>query len=505
MTTEQEELANSNDEVAKGEACAGSGKTYTAKKYIEKNINDKILYMCFQRAMVDEAKEKFKDFKNVHVKTFHQLAWHSYGQTYSDLGKISTHSLSAADIRNKLGLYKDSGIKVSEYALLLLNAFVSSSKKTIEDTKEFEELCENESDILLTNNALLAATTLYNRMIDTSDDMPITHDIYLKLYQMDTSEKRLKYDRIIIDEAQDITERDLSIFSRRIKKDHILYIGDSHQQIFGWRGAVNSLRLVKGERYTLSATFRNGPEIAELSNYMLNKFKFANSNIEGLNEKQIVIHELPSDVPHAIISRTNQSIVKNAITAAIENKKMLFIGGIEKYSIDFIKDMYYFKKKGTTNNFLLSKYNSYSEIMEYLEESPNPDAKLKSSISIVETYKDELPNLLNKIEKMTTKDVNEANIYLTNVHQAKGLEFDYLKIDDDFIKWNKYFMYYSIAKKNNDYGAIAKLEEEINAWYVAISRAKGPTQLSKSLISLQEKMYEEAEEKIYKRNRGEAT
>ena len=41
MTEEQEALANCDDKVAKGEACAGSGKTYTATKYIEKNKDDK--------------------------------------------------------------------------------------------------------------------------------------------------------------------------------------------------------------------------------------------------------------------------------------------------------------------------------------------------------------------------------------------------------------------------------------------------------------------------------
>jgi F-box protein, helicase, 18 len=495
MTEEQEALANCDDKVAKGEACAGSGKTYTATKYIEKNKDDNILYMCFQRAMRNEAVEKFSKFPKVQVKTFHQLAWGDYGQKFHEAGKLSSQTLTAADIRNELSLFKDSGIKVSEYALLLLNGYINSSKHKIEDTKEFLELCENESDNLLINNALLSATVIYKRMTDMTHPLPASHDVYLKQYQLDPK-PRFGFKRVVIDEAQDITERDLNIFIRKVTKKNLLFIGDPHQQIFGWRGAVNALKMIKGTSYPLSATFRNGEDIAELSNYMLNKYKFANSNIEGLNKKQIIVDEIDKEIPYAIISRTNQSIIKNAINIAQSNKKIFFVGGMEKYNIGLLKDMYYFKRKGETNNNFLSKYNSFEEIKDYLEASPNPDAKLVSAINIVEDYKDELISMINKIESLTTDKADEANVFLTNVHQAKGLEFKNSIIDDDFINYRKYFSYRKMAQNNNDKASIAKLEEEINAWYVAISRAEGPTQHSSSLIALREQMYKEAEEKL---------
>ncbi len=48
------------------------------------------------------------------------------------------------------------------------------------------------------------AKVIWSKMMDTNDRMPMTHDGYLKLHQLQGNQIR-GYDVILIDEAQDLT------------------------------------------------------------------------------------------------------------------------------------------------------------------------------------------------------------------------------------------------------------------------------------------------------------
>ena len=68
----------------------------------------------------------------------------------------------------------------------------------------------------------------------------VTHDFYLKKFQL--SNPSLAYDYILFDEGQDASPAMLDVFlkQRAIK----IIVGDAHQQIYGWRYAINSLQKV---------------------------------------------------------------------------------------------------------------------------------------------------------------------------------------------------------------------------------------------------------------------
>lgn len=54
-------------------AFAGTGKTYTLVRYALAKPESRMLYLAFNRAIRDEAEQKFPF--NVECKTSHQLAW----------------------------------------------------------------------------------------------------------------------------------------------------------------------------------------------------------------------------------------------------------------------------------------------------------------------------------------------------------------------------------------------------------------------------------------------
>ncbi|HGW0843603.1 hypothetical protein [Escherichia coli] len=61
-------------------AYAGTGKTTTLVKYAHNNLDSRILYLAYNRAIRDEAREKFP--ANVDCKTSHQLAYATIGRGY---------------------------------------------------------------------------------------------------------------------------------------------------------------------------------------------------------------------------------------------------------------------------------------------------------------------------------------------------------------------------------------------------------------------------------------
>ena len=64
---------NDNKESCKISAFAGTGKTSTLK-LIADSRNDKGLYLAFNKAIANEAKNKFNN-TNVTAKTFHSMAY----------------------------------------------------------------------------------------------------------------------------------------------------------------------------------------------------------------------------------------------------------------------------------------------------------------------------------------------------------------------------------------------------------------------------------------------
>ncbi|WP_334472837.1 hypothetical protein [Arsenophonus sp. PmNCSU2021_1] len=130
-------------------------------------------------------------------KTSHQLAWPGFGRNYANR---LTHSLRLLDIAN--ATQSDDWLYV----------------KAIQDTlKNF--MCSVDSQIMLrhcpsilmgevkksftANEVVSQSEQLWHRRIDLSDNFPVIHDMYLKLYQLSQPNLSHRFDVILFDEAQD--------------------------------------------------------------------------------------------------------------------------------------------------------------------------------------------------------------------------------------------------------------------------------------------------------------
>ncbi|HGW9584263.1 TPA: hypothetical protein ACNEFQ_004638 [Escherichia coli] len=182
-------------------AFAGTGKTATLVAYAQARPERRMLYIAFNRSVREEAQARFP--ANVCCRTAHQLAWPEFGQHYSHR---LVPSLCISDIAGALSLRQ---WPLAAAVRETLQAFMNSADTTLSEV-------------------LPLAVRLWHRMCDRSDDFPVVHDLYLKLYQLSQPDLSAKYDEILFDEALDASPVISDLVLRH--RGTLVMVGDTHQQ-----------------------------------------------------------------------------------------------------------------------------------------------------------------------------------------------------------------------------------------------------------------------------------
>jgi superfamily I DNA/RNA helicase len=93
------------------------------------------------------------------------------------------------------------------------------------------------------------------------------------------------------------------------------------------------------------------------------------------------------------------------------------------------------------------------------------DAEFSVVIKMVEKYDVQCPQLLEQLHLRLASSEKECRLVLSTAHKSKGLEFDHVKLGDDFIDLSENISALSGPMEDS-------LVEELNILYVAISRAR---------------------------------
>lgn len=485
LTAEQKEIIQSTGDI-KINAVAGSGKTTTVIEYA-KTRPGKILYLAFNRSVKLEAVKKFAaaGLSNVQVETAHSLAFKHIVPRFGY--KIKAQSYKTHEIAELLSL-NNNGEKHAEYVIAnhinkFLSYFCNSDKQKVQELNYLDVVSDKKAHAFVSTfyNYIEKQTRLFLSRMDKAE-IEITHDFYLKKFQL--SKPQLAYDYILFDEGQDASAAMLDVlFMQKATK---VIVGDTHQQIYGWRYAVNSLEKATAyQSYTLSASFRFKDDVAALAMAMLKLKKHIGKETivrisgKGNSEKKKT---------KATLGRTNLGLLLKAIEYVTEGKKttrIYFEGNINSYTYaDDGTSLYDVLNLSNGKHHLIrdriiKEMNSLDELEEYIEKTE--DMQLGMMVEIVKEYGDEIPGIIKTIkERHVENDQKEkAAMIFSTVHRCKGMEYDIVELADDFISEAKLERLVqsplSELEKN-------KLTEEINLLYVAVTRAKKELHIPQSLL-----------------------
>ena len=489
LTKEQCKIIQSTGDI-KINAVAGSGKTTTIIEYAKSRPStSNILYLAFNKSVKLEALRRFADkgLKNVKVETAHSLAYKHI--VFSKGYKVKSQGYKTSEIAELLNL-KGNDEKHTEYVIAnhinkFMAYFCNSDKQKVQDLNYLDTVTDPKAKAFVNSfyNYIVKQTRLLLSKMDKGE-IDIIHDFYLKKFQL--SNPKLHYDYILFDEGQDASPAMLDIFFKQ--KATKVIVGDTHQQIYGWRFAVNSLEKADFKTYHLSTSFRFSQEIADLAMAVLDWKKhigeYTSIPIKGKGQNSEI-------KTRAVLGRTNLGLLLKAIEYVSEKNKVkhiYFEGNIHSYtyadegaSLYDVLNLYNHKTHLIRDNLIKSMKSLY-DLEDYIEKTE--DVQLAMMVEIVKEYGNEIPGLINEIkEKHVANDEKEkAEMIFSTVHRCKGMEYDVVELVNDFITEEK------IKKGKEDKKAKkpdpAKLNEEINLLYVAITRTKNSLHIPETLLPI---------------------
>ncbi|HHR9069338.1 TPA: UvrD-helicase domain-containing protein [Salmonella enterica subsp. enterica serovar Birkenhead] len=431
-------------------AFAGTGKTTILRRFAEQNPDERMLYVAYNRAIRDEAEQKFP--YHVTCKTSHQLAYAATGRFFA------TRLVSNLKVTDIARVLESRNWRIARTVLYTLNHFICSADEHISaiHAPDGNDLPETERA-----QAVTAAQRLWLMMTDRQGDFPVTHDTYLKLYHLSRPDLSSRYSTLLFDEAQDANPVTSAIvFSQRCR---VVLVGDRHQQIYRFRGADNAMdapQLEDADRLWLTHSFRFGPEVANVANRLL-ALKGETQKVTGKGPQDRVVDTLPRTCGHrAVLHRTVCGVMSTALHYSRAGKKVYWVGGMESYRVEALLDLYWLSvdlPERMENDTLTQDYRDYAEYCQVAEETGDPE--MKQALYILEQFFP-FPERLKTLRQQRVENERDADVTVCTAHRSKGLEWDVVKLYDDF------------ADILDPDMPADKRDDELNLLYVATTRAR---------------------------------
>jgi hypothetical protein len=445
-------------------AFAGTGKTSTLVHYAQANPQSRMLYLAYNRAIRDEAERKFSF--NVECKTSHQLAWANFGRHYR---KRLRNNLRITDVAR---LLNTRFWPLAKTALTTLNNFLCSA----EPEPGLMHLPPEEDRVGVDPGKILgAAQVLWHETQRPDGTFPVTHDTYLKLFQLSQPDLAKRWDTILFDEAQDANPVTSTIVLSQPCR--VILVGDRHQQIYRFRGASNALdapALAGADRLWLTQSFRFGPAVAKQANVLLREAG-EDKAVTGSRTDDEVLTRLPdacADRHYTVLCRTVAGVIGAALSASVNEKRVYWVGGIEGYRTEELEDLFWFSAdmpERMKTTALSREYQDYDEFCRVAKATS--DAEMSQSVRLLDLYFP-LPQKLAIMRCQAVTSEKDADVTVCTAHRSKGLEWPVVILSDDFNDITDPLL---SEEERND---------EINLLYVASTRAMKTLVINEMLEAL---------------------
>ena len=447
-------------------AYAGAGKTTTLQQISEAIHSDnpraRGLYVAFNKAIATEARARFG--QHVDCRTFHSLAYRFVPRDIT--AKLSlpkpTPSMTAKAFRlQRITLRKVQGGKRTAVD-------ITAAQQAAMVGEALANFCSTHAaypaprhitlpDWVMPADADELRTQLYpvlelswQQAIDPDHQGGINHDIYLKLWAL--SKPRIPAEFVLFDEAQDADPLMLGVLMNQ-SDTQVIYVGDAHQQIYEWRGAVSAMQRLPLPEARLTKSFRFGSSIAGLANTLLTELGETHP-LRGAEHDDQVQHTGGLYQKNAILCRTNASALARLFKGVKDGSKVALQADTQRL-LGFAEASEKLRAgKRVTNLPELRLFGSWGEIQEYAEY--HPKSELSGMIRLVDEHGHAA--LKKVLAKAVTSD--KADYVISTAHKAKGLEWDSVELDDDYL--------FEVTDK----GEPKISSEELRLLYVAATRAK---------------------------------
>lgn len=447
-------------------AFAGTGKTTTLRSVAEAMSGRKALYLAFNRAIADEARQKFP--RNVRASTAHSVAFRQTKSLFGDrveqgfmvvVGGVQEHA-NLSELRQ---LCEGDDRRAAIVVVQTLNRWAQSARGQpsvrdvpIEFLGRFSESYRSEAASVVSRGAYQT----WQQMVAPDSEMPVLHDYYLKYWAL--RRPRLPFDAVLFDEAQDANPVLLKLV--RDQECQQVFVGDSHQQIYRFRGAVDAMKQAPGAELPLTKSWRFGPQIAGWANGLL-KMLGEDLELVGGGEDGEVIEEVKKGSrPDAVLCRTNAGAIREVVDGLDAGRAVAVVGGTREV-VALLGAAYDLRRGEKPDHRDLSMFASWEELEEFSQ--TDDGSSYGPIVRTVDEYGRGVPRLCKRLEQ-DTKDEDEADLVVTTAHKAKGREWPAVRFCDDFS---------SLVLEDED-GKARLDHDEANLVYVSITRATSMLELN---------------------------
>jgi superfamily I DNA/RNA helicase len=347
--------------------------------------------------------------------------------------------------------------------------YKSGNSTSIEELDLIVITSEEETDF---RRDVIAKTCekLWQHMTNPADSAKITHDTYVKIFQLqgltfrdfwDTTNKMfLSLDLLILDEVQDSNSVTLAIFNKQTHLQRIA-CGDKNQNLYSWRGAKNDFSSFnEWNKATLTESFRFGQGIADIANKVLalpameTKLKLVGRGTDkGTNQT-------------AILCRTNATVLQTVFTKLLLGQK---VSCVSKFN-EMESMMYHVfailnEQEPKFPVASLKSFDTKEKMWQAIESNQELGQVYKLATMIADTKGGLFTGLKYLKDNLVSQE--KADFIVSTIHASKGLGFTNVVIADDFLPFKETQEEYDVSIED-----MKKDRVRLSLCYVAITRAK---------------------------------
>lgn len=448
-------------------AGAGCGKTSTLAEY-GRRWPANGLYVAFNKSIAVEARRKFP--KSIDTRTGHSVAFRAL--KIQDRGLLINkfrfeHLRSYDEMIVGVAGMTDGQVRAS--ILRTLNNFL------IDEGSKLKSAHCSLDDIAQRNAVRRMVFAIAAKLLRfEKHNLPITHDTYLKAFELwHRIEGDLEY--LLLDEAQDLNPVMISIASKSGLPT--IVVGDSHQSIYRFRGAVDAMSQFNADEMPLSQSWRFGADVAKLANRILASHSSPpRHRLKGNPGRSTEVLKYGGQIRTgpgtAVLARTNARLFESLANI---QKPFHLIGGMDELRRQ-LSSAYALRhhQLHLVVDETVARFTSWHALGNAAERG---DADARKLRDIINRYESRLPAILDRLQRLHCIRETDAPLIVSTAHKAKGREFATVIVLDDFELPSEL-----VKRRRNGPSQLHETNQQINLLYVACTRATHRLYLAEGLF-----------------------